>query len=71
MLANHDQNIECRFRLAQNMFICKVGIKLKQGSIVSFGLARSIEQQARPIKAQAECFFADSSNSALFGLKHF
>ena len=23
MLANHDQNIESRFRLAQSMFICK------------------------------------------------
>ena len=27
VLANHDQNIEFRFRLAQSMFICKIGIE--------------------------------------------
>ena len=27
MLANHDQNIESRFRLAQSMLCCKVGIQ--------------------------------------------
>ena len=27
MLANHDQNIEYRFKLAQNVFICKIGIE--------------------------------------------
>ena len=27
MLANHDQNIEFRFRLAQRVFICKIGIE--------------------------------------------
>ena len=27
MLANHDQKIESRFRLAQSMFICKIGIE--------------------------------------------
>ena len=27
MLANHDQNIESRFRLAQRVFIGKVGIE--------------------------------------------
>ena len=27
MLANHDQNIEFRFRLAQSVFICKIGIE--------------------------------------------
>ena len=27
MLANHYQNIETRFRLAQNVFMCKVGIE--------------------------------------------
>ena len=26
MLENHDQNLESRFRLAQSVFICKVGI---------------------------------------------
>ena len=26
-LANHDQNIEPRFRLAQSVLICKIGIK--------------------------------------------
>ena len=26
-LANHDQNIESRFKLAQRVFICKVGIE--------------------------------------------
>ena len=50
---------------------CKDGIELKQGSIVPFGLARSIERQAQPIEARAECFSADSSNSALFVLKRF
>ena len=50
---------------------CKVGIELKQGSIVPYGLARSIERQAGPIEARAECFSADLSNSALFVLKRF
>ena len=27
MLANHDQNVQSCFRLAQSMFMCKVGIK--------------------------------------------
>ena len=36
-----------------------------------FGLARSIERQARPIEARAEYFSVDSSNSALFVLKRF
>ena len=30
MLANHDQKIESRFRLAQSMFICKIGIEWLQ-----------------------------------------
>ena len=30
MLAKHDQNIESRFRLAQSVFICKIGIELLQ-----------------------------------------
>ena len=50
---------------------CKVGIELKQGSIVPFGLARLIERQARLIEARAESFTADSSNSALIVLKRF
>ena len=33
MLANHDQNIESRFRLAQNMFICKIRIEYTAGFI--------------------------------------
>ena len=49
----------------------KVGIELKQASIVPFGLARSIERQAQPIETRAECFFTDLSNSALFVLKCF
>ena len=32
-LANHDQNIESRFRLAQSMFICKGSIDRKLDSI--------------------------------------
>ena len=27
VLANHDQNIESSFRLAQSVFICKIGIE--------------------------------------------
>ena len=27
VLANHDQNIESRFRLAQSVFICKIEIE--------------------------------------------
>ena len=27
MLANHDQNIESRFKLAQSIFICKIRIE--------------------------------------------
>ena len=30
VLANHDQNIESWFRLAQSVFICKIGIKWLQ-----------------------------------------
>ena len=30
MLANHDQNIESRFRLAKSVFICKIGIECFQ-----------------------------------------
>ena len=33
MLANYDQNIKSRFRLAQSMFICKIGIKCTAGFI--------------------------------------
>ena len=36
-----------------------------------FGLDRSIERQARPIEAQAECFSAEFSNLALVVLKRF
>ena len=27
VLANHDQNIESKFRFAQSVFICKIGIE--------------------------------------------
>ena len=30
---NHDQNIKSRFRLAQSMFICKIGIECIVGFI--------------------------------------
>ena len=44
MLANHDQNIESRFRLAQSVFICKSWNRVIAGF---FGLnlqeARTIE----------------------------
>ena len=73
MLANHDQN---------NMFksvlvLLKVVSFIKswnQANVevtVHFGLARLIERQARSIEARAECFSADSSNSALSVLKRF
>ena len=31
MLANHDQNVQSYFRLAQSVFKCKVGIKCTAG----------------------------------------
>ena len=34
MLANHDQNVQPCFRLAQSMFMCKVGIECTAGVIV-------------------------------------
>ena len=34
MLANHDQNIESRFRLAQSVFMYKVGIEYTARFIV-------------------------------------
>ena len=34
MLANHNQNILSCFRLAQSMFMCKVGIECTAGFIV-------------------------------------
>ena len=30
MLANHDQNIEFKFKLAQSVFNCKIGIEWLQ-----------------------------------------
>ena len=73
LLANHDQNNVFRSVLIQLKVahLCKVGIELKQESIVPFGLARSIERQARSIEVHAERFSADLSNSALSVLKHF
>ena len=43
MLANHDQNIESRFRLAQSVFICKSWNRVITGFIVLNLQARSIE----------------------------
>ena len=37
--------------------------------LVSFDLARSIEEQARLIESRAECYFLQISNSALAHLK--
>ena len=34
MLANHDQNVQPCFKLAQSMFMCKVGIECTAGFIV-------------------------------------
>ena len=34
MLANHDQNVQSYFRLAQSMFKCKVGIECIAGFTV-------------------------------------
>ena len=34
MLANHDQNVLVLFRLAQSMFLCKVGIECSAGFTV-------------------------------------
>ena len=38
--------------------------------LVTFGLARSIEEQARSIEFRAECVFLQNSNLALAHLKH-
>ena len=46
MLENHDQNIECRFRLAQSMFICKIGIEWLQNLLDQICKAQSIEPRA-------------------------
>ena len=43
MLANHDQNIESRFRLAQSVFICKSWNRVITGFIGLNLQARSIE----------------------------
>ena len=43
MLANHDQNIESRFRLAQSVFICKSWNRVITGFIGLNLRARSIE----------------------------
>ena len=37
--------------------------------LVTFGLARSIEEQAQLIESQAKCYFLQISNSALAHLK--
>ena len=34
MLANHDQNVQSCFRLAQSVFKCKVGIECSTGFTV-------------------------------------
>ena len=73
LLANHDQNNVFRSVLVQLkvVHLCKAGIELKQESIMPFGLARSIDAQARSIEARAECFSIEFSNSALGVLKRF
>ena len=43
MLANHNQNIESRFRLAQSVFICKSWNRVITGFIGLNLQARSIE----------------------------
>ena len=37
--------------------------------LVTFGLARSIKEQAQPIESRAECYFLQISNSAQAHLK--
>ena len=37
--------------------------------LVTFGLARSIKEQAQLIESQAKCYFLQISNSALAHLK--
>ena len=43
VLANHDQNIESRFRLAQSVFICKIGIVI--AGFIGLNLQDSIDRK--------------------------
>ena len=43
ILANHDQNVLVLLRLAQSVFICKVGIECSVGFTVQICLARLIK----------------------------
>ena len=53
------------FRLTLGLSWNRVAVEV----LVTFGLARSIEEQARSIESQAECYFLQISNSALTHLK--
>ena len=56
LLANHDQNIESRFSLAQSVFNCKIGIELLQDLLDKICKARLIE-------THADLIFYRNSNS--------
>ena len=63
MLANHDQNVQSRFKLLK---VC-VCIKLESSNcrklLFNFCKARLIENQTRSIEARADCFSTKFSNS--------
>ena len=64
MLANHYQNIQSRFRLLKVCLCVKLESSNCRKLLINFYKARSIKNQSQSIKARADCFSTEFSNSA-------
>ena len=64
ILANHDQNLESRFRLLKVCLCVKLESSNCRKLLFNFCKARSIENQTRSTETCANCFFCSISNSA-------
>ena len=63
MLANHYQNIQSRFRLLKVCLCVKLESSNCRKLLINFYKAQSIKNQSRLIKACADCFSTEFSNS--------
>ena len=63
MLANHDQNIQSRFRLLKVCVCIKLELSKCRKLLFNFCKARLIENQTQLIEARVDCFSAEFSNS--------
>ena len=64
MLANHDQNLESRFRLLKVWLCVKLESSNCRKLLFNLCKARLIKNQTQLIEVHAECFFCRISNSA-------